>query len=366
METYQPQIGTPIEDLDTPCLLVDVDALEHNFGLVAETYRDAHCKMREHAKNIKSPVVAHMQIRAGGTMGGVCTAKVSEAEVMVAGGINDILVTSQIPTRDKLDRLAALAKRADIKVVVDDKRNLQNLSDSAQSIDATVGVLIEVDTSMSRGGIRRVEEGVELARQAVKSPGIVFRGVMSHQSLAGHPDKETRIIEGRRYIQMCLDVKDAVEAAGIPVEIVSTGETWTYDVAADMPGVTEVEGGTYAFMDTSYDHVDHFDYAAILLGSIISTPRPGIAIGDLGTRALAAPRGTMPSVVDMPGVTVQELHEDHIVLRVEEPASLELGEHFQLHSGQQDIMVNRWDQIIAVRGGVVDGIYEVLARGCHN
>ena len=366
METYQPQIGTPIEDLDTPCLLVDVDALEHNFGLVAETYRDAHCKMREHAKNIKSPVVAHMQIRAGGTMGGVCTAKVSEAEVMVAGGINDILVTSQIPTRDKLDRLAALAKRADIKVVVDDKRNLQNLSDSAQSIDATVGVLIEVDTSMSRGGIRRVEEGVELARQAVKSPGIVFRGVMSHQSLAGHPDKETRIIEGRRYIQICLDVKDAVEAAGIPVEIVSTGETWTYDVAADMPGVTEVEGGTYALMGTEYSHMDEFELAGKILSTVTSTPRPGVAIGDVGVRALGAPRGVLPTLEGVPGVTVEELQDERIVLHSQGEMPLRVGDKFIVYSGQQDMLVNRWDQFIAVRNGVVEGVWDIPARGCHH
>lgn len=366
MENYRPPIGTPIQDLDTPCLLIDVDALEHNFGLVAETYRDARCKMREHAKNIKSPVVAHMQIRAGGTVGGVCTAKVSEAEVMVAGGINDILVTSQVPTRDKLDRLSALAKRADIKVVVDDKRNLQDLSEAAQEQGATVGVLIEVNTSMGRAGVRNVEDGVELAKQAVESPGIAFRGVMSHQSLAGHPDKETRVIEGRRYIQMCLDVKDAVEAAGIPVEIVSTGETWTYDVAADIPGVTEVEGGTYALMGNEYSHMDEFEMAGKILGTVISTPRPGVAIGDVGVRALGSPRGVQPTLEGVPGVAVAELHDERIVLRSQGEMPLRVGDKFLLHSGQQDMLVNRWDQFIAVRNGVVEGVWDIPARGCHH
>ena len=115
MDSYRPLIGTPVEELDTPCLLLDLDALEHNFEVVAQTFQDTECKMREHAKNIKSPVVAHMQMRAGGTVGGVCAAKVSEAEVMVEGGIHDILITSQVATRDKIARVCNLARIADCK-----------------------------------------------------------------------------------------------------------------------------------------------------------------------------------------------------------------------------------------------------------
>ena len=252
MDSYRPPTGTPIQELDTPCLLVDLDALEHNYGLIADTYRNTACKMRQHIKNVKSPVVAQMQIRTGGTVGGVCAAKVSEAEVMVEGGIGDVLITSQVVARDKMARVCSLAKGADVKVAVDDPDNLRQWSEAAVEQDVTVGVVIEVDTSMGRCGIRRVEQGVELARLAAELPGIAFRGVMSHQTLTGRPDRETRWIEGRRYIQMCVDVRDAIEAAGIPVEIVSSGESWTYDVAAAIPGVTEVEGGTYALMGARY------------------------------------------------------------------------------------------------------------------
>ena len=366
MENYRPQIGTPIEELDTPCLLLDLDALENNFEVVARTFRDTDCKMREHAKNIKSPVVAHMQMRAGGTVGGVCAAKVSEAEVMVEGGVHDVLITSQIATRDKLSRVCHLAKIADVKVVIDDTRNLRDISESAQEQDVTIGVLVEVDTSMGRAGIRHIEKGVELAELASNLPGIAFKGVMSHQTLPGAPDKETRLIEGRRYIQMCLDVKDAIEAAGIPVEIVSSGESWSYDVAADMPGVTEVEGGTYALMSTAYAYMDEFEMAAKILGTVISTPRPHVAIGDVGDRALASPYGVLPSLEALPGVSVEELQEEHIVLRSDGDMPLEVGDHFLLHSGQQDIMVNRWDQFIAVRNGQVEAVWPIAARGCHH
>ena len=366
METYRPMIGTPIEDLDTPCLLIDMDALEHNYRRMAETFADTPTKLRQHTKNIKSPLLAMMQIKAGGTVGGVCAAKVAEAEVMFEGGITDVLIPNQIVTRDKIARVCQLARRGDIKVVVDDQRNVREISEVASEHDTEVGVLIEVDTQMGRAGIRNVESGVEIAKLAHSLPGINFKGVMSHQSIGDDPDRETRFTEGRRMIQKCLDVKDAIEAAGIPVEVVSTGETWTYDVAASIPGVTEVEGGTYAFFDTMFPYLDDFQFAAKILGTVISTPRPGVAIGDTGTRALASPRGLPPSVASHQGVTVARLYEDHIVLGFGDENPLSLGDNYILHSGQQDIMVNRWDQVIGIRDGRVEGVYDVSARGCHN
>jgi D-serine deaminase-like pyridoxal phosphate-dependent protein len=366
MDLYRPAIGTPMSELDTPCLLVDLDALEHNLQVIADTYRDTQCKMRSHVKNLKTPVLAHQQIRAGGTVGGVCAAKVSEAEVMVEGGIADILVANQIVGRDKIARLCALARQADMKVAVDAAQNLRELSAVAQQYGVTLGVVIEVDTSMHRAGIRQVENGVALAKLATTLPGIAFRGVMSHQTIPGRPDKQTRQIEGRRYMQMCLDVKDAIEAAGIPVEIVSTGETWTYDVAADLPGVTEVEGGTYMLMSSAYSYMDEFHIAAKLLGTVISTPEPGVVIGDVGMWALSSPNGALPAVEGMPGVTVEALHDAHIVLRTDGTTPLQVGAQFLLHSGQQDITVSRWDQIIAVRQGVVEAVWELTARGCHH
>jgi D-serine deaminase-like pyridoxal phosphate-dependent protein len=366
MEYYRPAPGTPITDLDTPCLLIDLDAVEHNFRLIADTYRDTVCKMRTHVKNLKSPILAHMQIRAGGTVGGVCAAKVAEAEVMVEGGIHDVLIANQVVAHDKIVRLCSLAKRADMKVGIDNVQNLRELSEVAQQHGVTLGVLIELDTSMHRAGIRRVEDGVELARLATALPGIAFRGIMSHQTVPGRPDKQMRLIAGRRFMQMCLEVKEAIEAAGIPVDIVSTGETWTYDIAADLPGVTEVQGGTYALMSASYGYMDEFAIAAKILGTIISTPRPGTAVGDVGVQALASPGGVLPALEGMPGVTVEALYDEHIVLHTDGTTPLQVGDQFLLHSGQQDILVNRWDQFIAVRHGVVEAVWDIPARGCHH
>ena len=187
---------------------------------------------------------------------------------------------------------------------------------------------------------------------------------MSHQTLPGKPDKEARFRDGKQFFQMCLDVKDAIEAAGIPVEIVSSGETFSYDIAATMPGVTEVEGGTYMLMSHGFDYMTEFRIAAKVLATIISTPRPGIAIGDVGSRALAL--RVWPAIDGMPGVAVEAVHEEHIVLRMEGPTRLEVGDKFFLVSGQQDFMTDRWDQYIAVRDGVVEAVWDILARGCYH
>lgn len=366
MENYRPQIGTSVGDLETPCLLVDVDALEHNYQVIADTYRDTECKMRAHTKNLKSPLLAHMQIRAGGTVGGVCAAKVAEAEVMVEGGIDDILIPNQVVTEDKIARLCMLAKQAKIMVATDNPDNIQTISDIAKEKGVEIGIVIEVDTDMHRAGIRSVQQGVELAKLVTSLPGVAYKGIMCHQGAPGSPDRETRFIEGRQMIQTALDVKEAVEAEGIPVEVVSAGETWTYDLCATIPGVTEVEGGTYALMSHRYGYMEDFDVAAKIMGTVISTPRPGIAIGDTGSRCLGSPSGAMPKLDGLQGVAIEELSGEHIVLRSEGDMPLKIGDKYLLISGQQDIMVNRWDQYIAVRNGEVEAVWDIPARGCHN
>jgi 3-hydroxy-D-aspartate aldolase len=341
-----------------------MEALEHNIRVVADAYRDTTCKMRQHTKNIKSPLLARMQIAAGGTLHGVCTAKVSEAEVMVEGGVTDILIPNQVVTRDKIARLCALARRGDMKVCVDNPRNVQDISEVAEAHEVTIGVLIEVDTNMGRAGVRNGEAGVELARLAESLPGVKFRGVMSHQALPEYTDNESRVLVAREYIQVCLEVKDAIEAAGIPVEMVSSGETFSYDVAAGMPGVTEVEGGTYFLMCTRYTDMKEFEIANKVLGTIVSTPRPSVAIGDVGIRALSWPSGESPEVEGMPGVTVGTLLDEHIVLRTDGTTPLKVGDQFLLLPWYQDLLINRWDQFIAVRGGVVEAVWDIPARGC--
>ncbi|MBM3939761.1 MAG: DSD1 family PLP-dependent enzyme [SAR202 cluster bacterium] len=365
MTHRQPLPGTPVSELDTPCLIVDLDALTHNIGVIARRYEGTGVQLRPHAKNHKSPVIAALQMRAGNTVGGVCAAKVSEAEAMVNGGVRSVLVANQIASPAKARRLAALAARAEVIAAVDAPEHVRLLGDAARDAGVTLGAVIEVNTSMRRAGIRAVEQAPPLAKLIAETAGLRFRGIMSHQTISGFPSREERYKVGGGYFARVMEVKTAIEQAGVPVEIVSTGETWTYDVAADTPGVTEVEGGTYVFMEMGYDYMTEFRIAGRVLGTIVSVPEPGLAIGDVTVEAIGAPNGT-PSVEGMPGVRVRALTHRGTVLESDGRTPLRPGERYTLLTHQQDVTMNRWDEYVVVRDGVVVDVWPVAARGRHH
>ena len=364
-EHYRPLPGVPMEELDTPCLLIDMDALDHNIDVVAEFYEGRSSKLRGHSKNHKTPAIALRQIRRGGTVGGVCAAKVSEAEVMVHGGIPSVFITSEVVGDQKIERLCSLASQAEMMVACDSAANAQALSNAARTQGVDLGVVIEMETGMRRCGVQDIEQGVTLAREINGLPGLSFRGIMSHQVVSGDPGPEERLAEGHRVIQGVIDLRDAIVDSGLPVEVVSTGETWSYDVAGDIPGVTEIQGGSYLLMETHYRYMTEFEYAARVLTTIISTPRPGVAIGDAGVRCVGTLRG-LPDVWDRPGVTVESMDGDHAVFKLTDGESLRVGDQLLLIPAQQDAMVSRWDHFVGVRNGKVEAVWDIQARGCHS
>jgi 3-hydroxy-D-aspartate aldolase len=365
-QDYRPQVGTPLAELDTPCLVLDLDALDHNMDVMANYYRHRAGKLRGHSKNHKTPALAWRQIRRGGTIGGVCAAKVSEAEVMVHSGIPSVLVTSEIVAPLKIDRLCALAGQAEVLVACESPDNARALSRSATARGVDLGVLIEQETGLRRCGVQDIEQGVALAEVIASLPGLSFRGIMSHQMMAQpSANREDRVTEGRQLIQDVIDLKEAIEATGVPVEIISTGETWSYDVAGEIPGVTEIQGGTYLLMETAYSYMTDFQFAGQVLTTIISTPRPGVAVGDAGIRAVGSMKG-LPAVANRPGLVVERIDTDHVIFRVGTGDSLKIGDQVALIPGQQDAMVSRWDRFVGVRDGRVEAVWDILARGCHH
>ena len=284
---------------------------------------------------------------------------------MVEGGVNDVLIANQVVDRDKIARLCALVRRADVKVCVDSEKNVRDLSEIASAQGTQIGVAIEVDTSMGRAGVRSNEEGVELAKLADSLPGISFRGVMSHQHLEEFTDNENRVLTAMGYYEICLGVRKAIEDAGIPAPFISSGETFSYDAAVQTGEPIEVEGGTYALMGTRYGYMEEFEIANKILSTVVSMPRPGVAIGDAGTRAVSWPQAD-PVVENMPGVTVDHMLEDHIVLNTDGTTPLGVGDKFVLLPFYQDMMVNRWDQYVAVRNGVVEEVWDIPGRGCFH
>ena len=369
-QTHDPQPGTPVAQLDTPCLILDMDALDHNMDVIADFYAGRHSKLRGHSKNHKSPAIALRQIQRGGTIGGVCAAKVAEAEVMVQGGVPSVFVTSEVVAPPKIARLCALADQAEILVACENEANAHDLSQAAAAQGVDLGVVIEQETGLLRCGVQEGEQGVEsgvaLARLIDSLPGLSLKGVMSHQMMAEpSSDREDRATEAHRLIQPVLDLREAMIADGLPVEIVSTGETWSYDIAGDMPEVTEIQGGSYLVMETSYEYMEDFHLAGKVLTSIISVPRPGTAIGDAGARAVGSMKG-LPRVEGRPGVEAVDIDTDRTVFQVADGVELAVGDQVVLLPGQQDAMVSRWDRFIGIRDGMVETVWDIEARGCHN
>ena len=364
-QQYRPSPGTPVAELDTPCLILDMDALDHNMDVMAAYYAGRTSKLRPHSKNHKTPALAHRQIRRGGTVGGVCAAKVSEAEVMVHGGLPSVFITSEVVAPLKIDRLCALAQQAEMLVACDDPKNVRDLSQAATAQGVDLGVVIELETGLRRCGVQDIQQGVALAQTIQSLPGLTFRGIMSHQVIPAMPEREDRVTEGYRIIQNVIDLKDAITAAGIAVEIVSTGETWSYDVAGEIPGVTEIQGGSYLVMETGYGYMSDFHYAGKVLTTVISTPRAGVAVGDAGQKTVRTLRG-MPEVEGRPGIVVESMDPDHVIFRLDDGVDLSPGDQLVLIPSQQDATVSRWDRFIGVRNGKVEVVWDIQARGCHN
>ena len=358
-------IGTRIEELDTPVLLIDMSALEHNIGVIAGHYEGRSIRLRPHGKNHKCPRILAMQIAAGGTVGGVCAAKVSEAETFVhAGAAQNVLVANQVVAPRKIRRLAALAHVADVMVAIDHVDQIELLQKGAREEKATIGVVIEIDTTMGRGGVRSVDHAVRLVRDVCDRPNLAFRGLMSHQTPSVEaPTRDERFVQGGRAIDKVLAVKRAIEGSGIAVEVVSTGESWTYDVAATYPEVTEIEGGTYVVMEMAYAYMAEFRQAVRIMGRVVARPDAHTAVGDVPIDAIGAPRG-LPSVADIRGVTVEALDHHGVTLKSEAPMPLALGDPFFLRTHQQDMTMNRWDRFLGVRDGRVCTVFHADARGC--
>ena len=354
-----------IGEVETPALIIDLDAMEHNIRVIADCYRNKSIRLRPHVKNHKSPRILAMQMAAGGTVGGICAAKVSEAEVFAEVAEN-VLIANQIVGEDKIARLAALARRVDTTVAVDAARQVEQLSRGAQEAGALLGVVIEVDTSMGRGGVRTAQQAVALAKQAMAAPNLRLCGVMSHQvPRARPPSREQRFAEGNRWIARVLEVRQAIEDAGVGVDLVSTGESWTYDVAAAHPEVDEIQGGTYIVMEVPYAYMREFRFAARVMGRVVRRLDASTVLGDVPIDAIGSPNG-VPTVESPDGLEVVSIDHHGVVLRGDGVATLSIGDPFFLLTHQQDVTMNRWDRYLGVRNGMIETVIEATARGCIN
>lgn len=357
--------GMREEEVDTPALLLDLDAFEHNLDAMAQLLAPHGVRLRAHAKTHKSPVIAHLQMARGAV--GQCVQKVAEAEALAWGGVPDIMVTNEVWGPRKLARLAALARIARVSVCADDARQVDAIAAAARDAGVRIPVLVEVDVGAGRCGVQPGPEAVALAARIAASPHLSFGGLQAYHGAAQHlraPEARAAAIaasgEGvRRTLEQ-------LRQQGLDCPVVGGGGTGSFALEAASGLWTEIQAGSYAFMDADYARnaeAPPFRQALFVLATVMSAAQPRIAVLDAGHKAVPTDSG-LPLVWNRPGVTYAGASDEHGKLTVEDPALRPLlGEKLRLVPGHCDPTVDRYDWYVGVRRGRVECLWPVAARG---
>lgn len=360
-------------ELDTPCVIIDLDKTEHNIITMQKEVSSKGAALRPHAKTHKLPILAHKQMIAGAI--GITVAKLGEAEVMVAAGITDILIAYPIVGRQKLDRLAALSKKANIVVAVDCFETARAISERLQrEVDAAIGMIVEMDSGFKRVGVDPGQAVLELAQKIASLPQIKFRGLMTFagQSYDAANLDEVKAVaqqEGEIAVQTAQLLRDN----GLIVDIVSVGSTPTSRFVAGVAGVTDVRPGTYIFGDLTQVSVGVHqlaDCALTVKVTIVSRPSPERAVIDAGTKVFTmdgpdSPIGTGRGYVpEYPDIEVSWFTEEHGMLVLPEQCQhLKVGDTLEIIPNHCCAVINMFDEVVVVRQDEVEAVWPVVGRG---
>jgi 3-hydroxy-D-aspartate aldolase len=358
------------DDLPTPALLVDLDKFEANLKKMAEHCQRAGRAWRPHAKTHKCPEIARRQVAAGAK--GVCVATVPEAEAMVAAGIPGVLLTSPIVERGKIARMAALAGKGDVMLSVGHARQVELLAQAAEAARTVVSVLVDIDVGDRRTGVLPGEPAVELARLIGRSKHLKLVGLQAYAGHASHVvGFEARDKASRLALAKAIETRDLVTKAGIETAILSGGSTGTYNIDSTIAGVTELQSGSFIFMDADYRRIGgesgavylDFQPALTVLATVVSATHPGRAVVDAGIKALATDVASKPELIGRPGLEYTLAGDEFGVLAAIEGAAVPaLGDRVEMIVPHCDPTVNLYDRIYAVRGPRVEATWAISAR----
>lgn len=364
--------GMDEADIQTPCLVLDLDALERNVKKMGD-YAKAHgMRHRVHGKMHKSVDVAKLQVELGGAVG-VCCQKVSEAEVFARGGITDVLVSNQVRGEAKIDRLARLPKLGARAICcVDDIENVAELSAGATAHGTHIECLVEIDCGAGRCGVTTTPEVVEIAKAIDAADGLKFAGIQAYQGAMQHMDSyEDRKSKVEVAIAMVKDAVDALKAEGLDCDIVGGGGTGSYYFESNSGVYNELQCGSYAFMDADYGRIldkdgkridrGEWENALFILCSVMSHAKTEKAIVDAGLKAQSVDSG-LPVIFDREGVEYVKCSDEHGVV-ADPDQLLKVGDKLKLVPGHCDPTCNVHDWYVGVRNGKVETLWPVSARG---
>jgi D-serine deaminase-like pyridoxal phosphate-dependent protein len=312
--------GTPFAEIDTPALLIDLDAFERNVRRMADITKKAGIRLRPHAKTHKSPAIARIQMDHGAV--GVCCQKVSEAEILAAGGVTDILVSNVIAGARKIDRLAALAKQVKIAVCVDDADNIAEIAAAAEKHDVNISVLVEIDVGGNRCGVSPGEPALRLASKIVRSNLLRFGGLQAYHGSAQHlRTYDERRDAIARTVDLTRQTVVLLGREGLTCETVGGAGTGTFEFEAGSGVFNELQAGSYIFMDADYARNrrrdgganDRFEHALFILTTVMSKPSGDRAVVYAGHKSAAIDSGP-PEPFRLPGVVYRRPSDVHGVL----------------------------------------------------
>ena len=353
---------TRVAEIATPALVVDVAAMERNIRRMADFFRDGPCRLRPHFKAHKTPEIARRQLSAGSCSGLTC-ATVSEAEV-AADLSDDLLIANEPIGPSKCERIAALARRVRMTVAVDSEAGLEAIGLAARNAGVSIGVLVDLNVGQMRCGVEPGHEVVQLARRATSVDGVTLRGLVGYEGhVVSLPDRAEREVRTRASMAGLVESAAMLRASGLPCELVSAGGTGTYDISGRMPGITEIQAGSYVLMDTDYGQLDvPFEQAFWVLGTVISRPEPRRLVVDCGHKSMTKDHG-LPSPRDLDGATVVSLNDEHATLRVPHDSRVRIGDHVFMRPSHTDPTINLHDSFYALEGDRVVDVWPIVARG---
>ncbi|MGH2560627.1 MAG: DSD1 family PLP-dependent enzyme [Thermomicrobiales bacterium] len=356
-------VGCPIDEIDTPALLIDLDRLDRNIARMSAELRAAGVAWRPHCKGHKSPAIAHKELAAGAF--GITCAKLGEAEIMAAAGVRDILVANQVVGPIKARRLAALCGQADVIVAVDSIENAREIDAAARAAGTRPRVIVEVNIGMHRAGVEPGAPTVAFSQELAAMEGIRYAGLMGYEGHAmGQADPVQRRAEIERTVRILVDTAEACRATGLPVEIVSASGTGTYQHSTAIAGITEVQASGGIFGDAFYRSLDvPVEPALTILVGVTSRPAPNRIIIDAGRKTLDA-SGIPPTVRDLEGVTLIRFSAEHGNIALDHDACCpRVGDRLVLDVGYHDGVVHLHDRFYGIRNGMVEVVWPIAARG---
>lgn len=363
------KVGDMLEDVDTPALVLDLDAFDRNIRSMAEFMEGTGAKLRPHAKTHKCVEIARRQLASGAV--GQCVQKVGEAEVLVDGGIKSVLVSNEVVGKSKLRRLALLAKKADIALCFDCLDQVNAASIAAKEAGVTLGGLVEIEVGMKRCGVPVDRRALEIASCIAKSSNLRFLGLQAYngraQHLKTHAERSNAVGASAALVR---DMVNMLQAEGLECEIIGGGGTGTFRQDAESQVYNEIQAGSYVFMDGEYGGIEdesggayrEFENSLFVIASVMSVPDEERVVLDAGLKSLTIEKG-LPAVYRRDDMEIMFVADEHSVARRNPRTEVAVGEKMLLIPGHCDPTVNLHDWYIGVRGGIIEEVWAVDARG---